>query len=557
MEGNATVYSLRHRRTSHAVRTLGILVGLLSLSPWGLSASLAAEPSEPSALPFRVGKPAERLDMMVNTSRVLTLENKVPRLFVSDPSVIQVTPLSPNQVQVSALRPGLAQLNLWDEKGSIFSVDVIVLRNAAELIDLLRTEFPEATLHVRPLNDDTVYVKGFVPRASMLDEIILLARGYYRNVINGIAVGGVQQVALHVKVMEVSRSKLKQLGIDWELFTSSFSLTEGAAGVFAGGFGPPAKPVGALGADTVRVKVFGGGTNVNAYVQALRQYDLAKLLAEPTLVTMTGRAASFNSGGKIPVFSPAGLGTVGVAYQDYGTKIEFVPIVLGNGMIRLEVRPSVSEVDDARGTDVNGIRVPALTERYADTAVEMRAGQTLALAGLIQNRVESQNRGIPFLGDLPWIGRAFSHVTEHVNEVELLIMVTPELIGPLDPHQVPQCGPGQLTSNPSDCEFYSYGYLEVPNCCLEGQGPNCKSGTCLSSTAQTQPFGPNSVGSQPSAPDPSQAVSPLRSRSLPLPTDANAAIDNRPNSLGPIRTSSAPASPAGATFGPLGYDPLR
>ncbi|MCY2994246.1 MAG: pilus assembly protein N-terminal domain-containing protein [Planctomycetota bacterium] len=538
MQSNATIPQLRFRWASHAVRTLGILVGLL-----GLARPLSAEPVETSPLTFHIGKPAERLDMMVNTSRVLSLENKVPRLFVSDPSVIQATPLSPHQIQVSALKPGLTQLNLWDEKGSLFSVDVIVLRNAAELIDLLRTEFPEATLHVRPLNDETVYIKGFVPRASMLDEIILLAKGYYRNVINGVAVGGVQQVALHVKVMEVSRSKLKQLGIDWAVLASNFSLTESAAGV--------------IGTETVQLNILGSGTKVTAFVQALRQYDLVKLLAEPTVVTMSGRAASFNSGGEIPVPVPNGLGTMGIEWKQYGTKIEFVPVVLGNGTIRLEVRPSVSEVDEARGTDISGVRVPALTERHVDTAVEMRAGQTLALAGLIQNRVESQNRGIPFLADLPWVGRAFSRVTERVNEVELLIMVTPELIGPLDPHQVPQCGPGQTTSPPSDCEFYSYGYLEVPNCCPDGQCSNCQKGTGLPSTAQALPSGPAAVGGQPVAPDPSQSVSPLRSRSLPVQTDANAASGYRPNTLGPARPASVPASPAGATFGPLGYDPLR
>ena len=187
----------------------------------------------------------------------------------------------------------------------------------------------------------------------------------------------------------------------------------------------------------------------------------------------------------------------------------------------------------------------------------MRAGQTLALAGLIQNRLESQNKGIPFLGDLPLVGRAFSRIEEHVNEVELMIMVTPELIAPLDPHQVPQCGPGQLSASPNDHEFYSYGYPEVPNCCLGQKKASGGPATCPppspTPSSVEMPNGDTSFGTQ----VPPPATVPLRAPALPVPTDRRISTVSHPDSPTGPRLSAAADTPGGPVFGPLGYDPLR
>jgi pilus assembly protein CpaC len=150
--------------------------------------------------------------------------------------------------------------------------------------------------------------------------------------------------------------------------------------------------------------------------------------------------------------------------------------VLGNGRVRLEVRPVVSEVDSSRSVSINNTTVPGLRTRWVDTAVEMKVGQTLALAGLIQTQVESENKGIPFLADLPWIGGAFRRVQERNNEIELLIMVTPEFVEALDAQDVPPCGPGQLTTSPNDRDLYGRGYLEVPKCCADGSCASCQNG---------------------------------------------------------------------------------
>jgi pilus assembly protein CpaC len=494
--------------------------------------------------------------MTVNTSRILVLEGKVPRVFVNDPSVVQATPLSPNQVQIAALKPGVTQVNLWDEHGRIYTVDVIASRDASELRELLRTEFPEATLRVRPVAD-SIYITGYVPRPEMVDEIISLAKLYYDKVINAITVGGVQQVALHVKVLEVSRTKLRQFGLDWEFLGDDAQVQQGAGGLIAAAFDREGRElVPGNGGDTIRFRVFSDAADFTGYLQALRRYDLAKLLAEPTLVTMTGRPAKFNSGGSFPILVPNGLGTVGIEFRQYGTRVDFVPIVLGNGNIRLEVRPSVSEPDKSQGIQVNGITVPGLTERYVETSVEMQAGQTLALAGLIQNRVEALNQGVPYLADLPYVGRLFSRVEERVNEVELLVIVTPEIVGPLDPHQVPQCGPGQFTVSPNDCELYNYGYMEVPNCALVSPAPG---GACAPDRVAPIPLPPVDdatpppCGTAPPVGSNGEQLPPPPATQLP-PTELNSAATAARNGYAPaIRRPSMPPAPNG----PFGYDPLR
>jgi pilus assembly protein CpaC len=477
--------------------------------------------SRTASVEMQISQANQRLEIMVNTSRILTMERNIPRLFVSNPEVVKATPLSPNQVQISGIKTGVTQVNLWDEADKIYTVDVIVIRDVSELLAVLKSEFPEADIRVRPLAE-SIYITGYVPRPEMVDGIIRLAEDYYPQVINGLSVGGVQQVALHVKVMEVSRTKLRQLGLDWVYSGVGLSIEQGAGGIL------PMTGVSSSGGATVKIV----GSDFTAYIDALRKNNLVKLMAEPTLVAMTGRPAMFSSGGEFPYEFAGAFGTTNLQWKQWGTRVEFVPIVLGNGHIRLEVRPTVSEVDDTR---VLGFR-PGILERSVDTAVEMKAGQTLALAGLIQSRIEAENRGVPYLADLPWIGRAFSRVEERVNEVELLITVTPEIISPLDPHQVPQCGPGQLTVGPCDHDLYWNGHLEVPNCCLFGDNPT-PAAAYAAPGCDMPPA--NAAASNP----PSSRMSP--------------SMGHQPGQSQPVSPGSQPrpASPP-SLFGPAGYDPL-
>jgi len=498
-----------------------LLTGSFGRPAWSQSTVRPVTGRQP--LKFKISETSQRLEMIVNTSRIITTDHKIPQVLVENETVIRAQPISANQVQISALRTGFTSLTVWDDKDQEFTIDILVLGDARELENLLITEFPNATLRVRPLASSVV-VSGYVPQVDMVSRIITMAEDYYPSVINNMTVGGVQQILLHVKVMEVSRTKLRKMGFDWAFFTADSGIIQTASGLIVDGGGG----VVSSGGETIATSVMSGGKSFFGFLEALRQYNMVKVLAEPTLVTVSGRPASFSSGGEFPILVPQSLGTVSVEYREFGTRIDFVPIVLGNGRIRLEVRPQISEIDPSRSVTINNTTVPGVRTRWVDTAVEMNAGQTLALAGLIQTQTETENRGLPWLSDLPWIGAAFRHVEEQHNEIELLILVTPEFVSALDPHEVAPCGPGELTERPTDVDLYFRGYMEVPKCC---DGGGCQQ--CIGANGPAdyqQPLTGTTLPPQSSA----SAVAP---RSIPIPA--------RSTSTGTLRIPRQSATPAG------------
>lgn len=443
---------------------LQILVSLsiMAIYAAGSPATIKAQTVGRQPIHFQVSNPVERLEMIVNTSRIINCDYKIPELMIDNENIVRAKPISPNQVQLSALKPGFTTLTLFDESKKEHSLDVLVYGDARELENLLMTEFPEASLRVRPLATSVV-VTGYVPRAELVSRIIRMSEDYYPQVINNITVGGVQTILLHVKLMEVSRTKLRKLGFDWANFNGDDSVVQSASGLVSSySLVPGAQAVASSRGETVAFGIINEANSFFGFLEALKQNNLVKVLAEPTLVAQSGRAASFSSGGEFPILVPQSLGTISIQYRQFGTRVDFVPLVLGNGRVRLEVRPQVSEIDPSRSVTINNTTVPGLRSRWVDTAVEMNAGQTLALAGLIQTQIEGETRGIPWLSDLPWFGAAFRHVRQQSNEIELLVLVTPEFIDALDPQDVPPCGPGELTTVPNDTELYFRNYLEVP-----------------------------------------------------------------------------------------------
>ncbi len=450
---------------------------LMTLGLTGLIFSFATSLSAQSQVIRNITQPTQRLEMTVNTSRILTLEKRVPKMVVNNPELVSVTPISATQVQVAAKKPGVTQINLWDEDGQVYTVDLMIYGDVRELQMALKRLFPESSVKVVRLTNSLV-LEGFVERPEAVGPIVRLSEDYAPKVINNITVGGVQQILLKVKVMEVSRTKLRNLGVDWAQISDSNIVASGVSGLINSvNVGPSSTTSGDR---TFTVGVVDGSNSFVGIIDALQQNNVAKILADPTIVAISGRPAHFNVGGEIPIIVPSGLGQNTIEYKPFGTQIDFLPIVLGNGNIRLEVRPRISEIDDTRGVVLNSFSVPGLRVRTVDTAVELKAGQTLALAGLVQTRVEAQERALPFFGNLPYVGSAFRSVREEVNEIELLILVTPEFVDGMEPHEVPQCGPGMESVSPSNCQLYFGGHLEVPASgpCGPGGcgGPSCYDG---------------------------------------------------------------------------------
>lgn len=489
---------------------------------------------------FRITGPSQRQEMTVNTSRILTLERKIPQAQVNNPEILDVTALSPNQIQIFAKKPGVTQVNLWDDLGNIYTVDVVVIGDARELDLLLRTQFPNCKIKVIPIASG-VLLSGYVDQQEHVSRIIQIAEEYYPRVINNLTLGGVHEVLLHVKVMEVSRTKLRSLGFDWSQISGQNVIRSSVSGLLSGvaaASGQSAATAVTSGGDTFFFSVFDGNDAFFGVLEALRQDNLMKVLAEPTLVTVSGRPAFFQVGGEFPIIVPQSLGTVSIEYKRYGTQVDFVPIVLGNGRIRLEVRPRVSEIDVSRSVVINSTTVPGLRVREVDTGVEMQAGQTLAIAGLVETRVEAQRRGVPFLSDVPYIGTAFRRVSERNNDIELLILVTPELVDAMNPEEVPPCGPGTQTASPSDWELYMKGHIEVPRCC----DPSSPAST---TPAITAPAGSPTPAGQPTPngtnqpPTPAPAPLPPLSGSSASPVQSVAA-----SSAGQPPSSAKPATPS-------------
>lgn len=432
----------------------------------GFAWLLPTSPAQGQSIVQRLEASNENLQLTVNTSRILTLDQNIPRVQVNNPEILSVTPLSKNQVQILARRPGVTDVNLWDENGKIYSVNVVVYGDVAELQLALKTQYPTSSVTVHRYSNSLV-LSGFVDSPEHVSTIVRLAEDYSPKVINNMTVAGVQQILLNVQVMEVSRTKLRALGFDFTTGSGNFA-TSGVSGLITAASASTGVFPGPTAQDTIRFGILEGDTFLG-FLRALRQNDMMKILAEPKLITVSGRPATFNSGGEFPVRIPQGLGTVAIEYKKYGTQVEFLPLVLNNGSIRLEVRPRVSEIDSARSQVVDGTVVHALRVREVDTAVEMKAGQTLALAGLIQTREEAVNKGLPVLADIPFFGAAFRSVQNTNNEIELLILVRPEFADAMDPHECPPGGPGLATCSPNDHDLYCKGFMEVP--C----GPNCTS----------------------------------------------------------------------------------
>lgn len=455
---------------------------------------------------FEVTQPVQPLEMLVKSSRIIRTQNRIPRFQVHNEELIAATPVAENEIQLYAKAPGTTQINVWDTDERQYTVDVTVVADARMIEGVLSSQLAFASLRVTPLGEGAV-ISGTVTSVEDVDLAMAIAEQFYPKVINNIKVVGVQQVLLHTKIMEVSRTKLRDLGIDWRLDGTKLSI----------GSGP-----GNIPSFDVTTSVDAG--DFAGLLAALRRDGLVKLLAEPTVVATHGRPASFNVGGEIPYLVASGNGTVTVDYKEYGTSVHFIPFVIGPGRIRLEVRPEVSEPDASLSIVTPSTNVAAIAHRYVETSVEMQSGQTFAIAGLLQSRTESTTQKTPLLGELPYVGSLFRRVRDRRNDVELLITVTPEFVGPMDPHEVPCGGPGLSTTDPTDKEFYMKGYMEVPN--LFG---DC--GCMLGESGPSFNLGP---GAYEHAPEPV--------RHLPTPNDGLIYPAPAPTIIGPGVTVEGPAS---------------
>jgi pilus assembly protein CpaC len=395
-------------------------------------------------------------------------------------AVLRVSPVygDPTTVLLSGLDPGVAVVTLIDEKNLEENYQVIVQLDVEYLRTLLKRAVPTSNIDPVPGANNTIVLNGTVARAEDIEVALRVAQSLVLGpdrVINHLQVGGVQEVQLCVTIAEVSRDEFRAMAFNF-LFSGHdnfFGSTVGQAVINPATMGRGGQlaaegfAVGSPGAPNGNpINAFFGiltnNTTFLGFLQALRNESVTKVLSEPRLVTISGKPASFLSGGEQAVPVPAGLGQVGVQFEEFGTRLNFLPIVLGDGRIHLEVEPEISALNAAFGTTIQGTTVPGRTTQRVHTTVDIEAGQTLVIGGLIQRRITGATQKVPVLGDLPYLGAAFRTINYDETEDELVVLVTPHLVDPMSCDQLPKLLPGMETRAPDDCELFLEGILEAP-----------------------------------------------------------------------------------------------
>ncbi len=505
-----------------SIYATGALFALLSNSLL-LCGTLHAQPQtvEPPAANFNeaavpVTANRTQLEMIEKFSKVLETKNRIVRVNGFDPLILNVTALAPNRISVSGLLQGVTNFIITDEAGANFTVEVFVKGDARQLQTIIDRKFPNCSIEAFKVQE-AVALRGWVTNPEHITQITEIAEQFYPKVLNQMRVGGVQQVLLKVKVMEAQRSLIRELGMNFT-YLSRGGYVNSAPGSLNTLGAVAYKPLGitSISKDvTGSFGIVGNNSIFNTYISALHDEALLKILAEPEMVATNGRPATMLSGGEFPIIVPQSLGTVSIQWREFGVRLEAVPFVLGGGALRLDLQPEVSERDFANSVTIGGTTVPGLTVRRVNTQVEMKFGQTLMLAGLISKRQTATTHKVPFLGELPYIGAAFSRKHNEDSETEVVITVTPELVAPLDDGQIPAGGPGQFTDSPTDRELMGYGLLEVPK--YGERCANCPPGQAgpLIVPGLKQPLG------QPFNSSPAPAVDPAERKELLAPPAPN------------------------------------
>jgi pilus assembly protein CpaC len=384
---------------------------------------------------------AGELAVPVNKSQVLRSDRPYAKALIGNPEIADVLPLTNQSLYVLGKKPGTTSLTLYDKANSLIAVvdvvvgpDVVTLRR--QLSDMLRGSDVSARI-----SNDSIILEGVVPNAVAADKAVQIAETFAPNkVVNLLGIGSSQQVMLEVRFAEIKRSALKQLGVSW--FVSS-CLTppcqlSGAVGGGAGivGNGPPTLDAisGSFAVISRTFRAF--GENFNVTLDALERKGAITTLAEPTLVALSGETASFLAGGEFPIpvaqNGNGGNGTaITVEFKPFGVSLAFTPTVLADGVINMVVQPEVSSIDTSASVTINNLTIPGLQTRRAKTVLELRDGESFAMAGLIRRDFQDTIRQVPLLGSLPIIGTLFRSTGFQNEQTELVIIVTPRLVQPV------------------------------------------------------------------------------------------------------------------------------
>ena len=454
---------------------LGILAGLGMSLPPAAQAETASWRSD--------GDQVRHVVITVYKSKTFRLDQPFTTAVVGSPDIVDALPMSDRSLYVQGKKVGTTNVSVFDSMMRLMGVlDVEVTLDTGSLQDKIRQGTGNRSIRVSS-SDGQIVLSGQASDAVQAERAVTIARALAPNgVVNAMSVAPSQQVLLKVSFLEASRDAGRQLGVNWfganRSGTRVFSTGQGGLVPADPKTGPNTTPSGIPLLETagtlagtasspfgvVLANLVNGGTKIDVLVTALESKGLIRRLAEPNLMALSGDTAQFLAGGEFPVpiaaTSANGLVTPTIEFKPFGVRLSFTPTVLQKGMINLRIAPEVSELDFTNAVTISGTTVPSLIKRDAVTTIELRDGQSFAIAGLLQANDLRLRSQIPWIGSVPVLGALFSSMDYQKHETDLVIIVTPHLVQP--------AAPGQRLASPldhrlpsNDADFFLMGQSEV------------------------------------------------------------------------------------------------
>jgi len=461
--------------------TAGAVAGLLALGALAVKAQTQTAPAQsaPSAQPaqppaslqqnpvpisnqtdMQAGEAPQTLHLLVGRSLVITSPERIRRVSLADPTVAEAIVVSPNQVLVNGKAPGGVSLLLWDDQNQSQAFEVSVDIDILSLSQKIQEVFPNEPIQIET-SKDSVILSGHASSQAVADKIISIVKNATPKVTSLIEVPPAPpgDILLEVKFAEVDRTALSQLGVNIlglpggkNIFSTS---TQQFGSPTLSGTLPPTTTATSTATSTtlttgsgfnlsnlMNIFLYRPDIDLGATIQALQAHDVLQILAEPNVLTASGKEAEFLAGGQFPFPVLQSTGTSGssgitIQFKEFGVRLSFTPTIMPDGTIHLKVAPEVSALDYTNAVTLQGFTIPALSTRRVESEMDLRDGQSFAIAGLIDNRVTEQLSKVPGIGDIPILGRLFQSRSMNKNHTELLVIVTPRIVQGVDSTAVP------------------------------------------------------------------------------------------------------------------------
>ena len=448
----------------------------LTTPPALLAVCLCFFAAESRAVDRERAPEVRQISVVVNKSRTVNIRRPVKTATIASTAIADLTPMSDHTLYIQGKKVGTTNISVFGQDMQLVEVlDLNVVLDTESLQQKIRGAIGLGDLRVTSSNEEVI-LSGVAPDAVAADRAVSIAKSMVEKgvVVNAMTVAPTQQVELQVRFLEASRDAERDLGVNW--FVSN---ANGSRGVTIGSNTPiTTNPSGIPVFQTAQAvsSSVGGpfgvalanlvnkGTNVDVMITALETKGLVRRLAEPNLIALSGDTARFLAGGEFPVPILAGTGTgatPSIEFKKFGVSLAFTPTVLSRGLMNLRIAPEVSELDPTTGVTIQGTTVPGLVTRNAQTTVELRDGQSFAIAGLLQNRSTRGIDQLPWIGSVPVLGALFRSSAYQSHETDLVIIVTPHLVRPASPaDKLATPFDDRLASN--DVDLFVNGQLDVP-----------------------------------------------------------------------------------------------